>query len=69
MESKRLVIFGTGDFLPADSDQPAHGGARLNARVVVVMNGTTDATPQVDRRFEGMVKLVYNAVYRVQVKQ
>ncbi|HEX9103084.1 MAG TPA: hypothetical protein VF997_12820, partial [Polyangia bacterium] len=28
-----------------------------------------DATPQVDRRFEGMVKLVYNAVYRIRQVQ
>jgi hypothetical protein len=44
-------------------------GWDLSPRWRAVVTAIADSTPQVDRRFECMAKLVYNAVYRVQVKQ
>ncbi len=44
-------------------------GWDLSPRWRAVVTAIADSTPQVDRRFEGMVKLVYNAVYRVRQVQ
>jgi len=44
-------------------------GWDLSRRWRAVLTAIADSTPQVDRRFEGMVKLVYNAVYRVRQVQ
>jgi hypothetical protein len=44
-------------------------GWDFSPRWRAVVTAIADATPQVERRFEGMVKLVYNAVYRVQVRR
>ena len=40
-------------------------GWDLSSRWRAVVTGIADTTPQVERRFECMAKLVYNAVFRV----
>ena len=40
-------------------------GWEIAPRWRAVVTGIADTTPQVERRFECMAKLVYNATYRV----
>jgi hypothetical protein len=74
------TMVATVDFDLYQLEQPINGqtlsftgaatlGWDFSPRWRAVVTAIADATPQVDRRFEGMVKLVYNAVYRVQVQK